>query len=208
MEQMDINYLKSHQCDLTLYNLVKVAKDRARNLNRLAYTCRIEGSTKVYKEGRTESGRYTITVLLSEFMNYTEKDKINIIKYLGFSTNKIVAIIQSKNNLDADIILGHQTEPKPLGKIYFDFNDGNLICYQSDNITKIYKGDYHSLIVQSEGPSDKAVHIRQEKPMKYKGYTVYWIANQSKYTTYYTRPNTSFLCELFDLYYFLRQSLH
>ena len=203
-EANDEIYLYKHCCDLKLYRLVLQAKENLRNSGKPALAMRVEGSIKTFKsKSKSINGRYTITVLLSEFLNYHISDVKEILNCLGFTLNDLSKFIPNDADYNTDVIFGRDNQ---VGKIYFD-NGKNIVCYESTKKTKSYQIISTDPLIFKVTNSETKRHIGTHRFVKerieYNGFTVYWIARDknNRFKTYYTRPGFAFLLFIMDLYY-------
>lgn len=207
--QVIVNHLKRYNCNPTLYLLVRHAKKTLGNAGEFTEVLRVESSIK-WQKGQKTDGRYIIPVLLSEFSKYSEKDKRNILNYLGFTIKQYKRFITDKNiGPGTDLILGVDGSK---GKLYLDYDMDQgiaLKCLESTGKLKYYikicGGDV--LRVESNGNA-VGYHYRLKQPsLNEYGDRVYWIARGTDGSrTYYTRPHL-WLVELIELIELLKSKL-
>jgi hypothetical protein len=187
-------------CDDTLYNLIKRTPIRLE--------CSIKNET---------DGRYTITLLLSEWHSMNKSEQDNILHYLHFTReqlNEILTEHSAKINRDTDIIFG---VAPGIGKIYLDF-DGSLVCYESTGKVKYYYASEKNPNVLNVSVDNKVIgqHTRVLDKLHYRSYPVFWIgsdmSNQSKNLnlplTFYVRPaSAGYLTNLIDLCCLCRRAI-
>ena len=193
-------YLLKHSCCLELYTLICKAKINARKNGKVALAMRVEGSTKIYNNNY-ETGRFTITVLLSEFLDYNKTDAEAILKLLNFNMKEVSKWIPENASYNTDIIFGRSLK---VNKIYFDVN-GDITCYETGGkIKKYVLNESGNLIVIS---NNKVIgsHQRVSDFKYFNGYPVYWESTMEDGKAYYTRPSSGLLYNstltLLDLYF-------
>ena len=187
--KIDKDFLINNNCSLNLYNAIK---------SHGLYATRIEGSIK---STDNLGGRYTCTMLLSEYTALNYNTQKEILKNVNFTNDRLIEILDIHSNMisnNTDIIFG--TSNSNIGKIYLDFNNGSLVCYESDGKIKYYSGNHKKLNVYHNGIK-VSTHYRIRKNITFNNYPVYWIAKgQDKSITRYIRPRVSLIAELIDAY--------
>lgn len=196
-------YLLKHKCSLKLYMLIRKAKINARKNGKTAFVMRIEGSTKVFKN-QYETGRFTITLLLSEFLDYEKDDAEQIVNFLGFTLKEISDWIPVNATYDTDIIFGQSLNTN-VNKVYFDVN-GDIKCYENNGKIKCYiKSNLKDNLTVISDNKVIGIHKRIKDLQYFNGYPVYWKSETIDGNSYYTRPSCGLVSgtylTLLDLYF-------
>jgi hypothetical protein len=161
-----LSHLKRHGCDPKLYLQVRLAKDKLASNGKFAGATRIENSTK------SGLGRYEITVLLSEFSEYSEEDRMDILRYLGFTSDQYQNFLTNRQiNTATNIILG--VNGNDSASLYLDCGgrpcDIAFVCLESTGrLTRFIKD--HAATEAAMGAATGADVLRVESSGKVIGY--------------------------------------
>jgi len=181
----DLNFLKRFKCDTTFYNYIHQCKLHLSLKSNVPQVEQIHIETSVkYKDGVTYMNRYTLPILLDEFLEYTTEEQETIFKAVGFERQNF--LLKLKKGTTTDIIFGFDGSK---GKLYFDYLDEpidpHIICYESTGIRKYYRFQKDSttrLDVTDEKGQRIGIHIRINGENN-----IYWysIGRDSSITIYY-----------------------
>jgi len=177
------DFLKRFKCKTALYEYIyhcKVQLSFHANVEQF----QVEASVK-YKNGKSYFGRYTIPILLDEFLEYTLDQQETLFKAVGFQREDFR--LKLKKRSTSDIIFGFDG---PTGKLYFDHldepTDPHIVCYESTGKRKYYrfqKGSQTRLDVTDDSGTRIGIHIRINGEND-----IYWYAIGPDSFTMYFRP--------------------
>ncbi len=178
-------FLRKYNCDVKLYEAVLKAKHNITKTECI----RVEASIKNGKPGR-----YTIPILFSEFIRYTEVDQNNILHSVHITKEQYLAFVDDPQIIrNTDIIFGLDGDK---GKMYLDYGTRRMRskCLESDGKTKEYyqvdSTETYNLIHVYVNGQMHGKHYYLKKPITVHNIDekVYWIGHSDSGTTYYFRP--------------------
>jgi len=175
------DFLKLYGCDTRLYERILEIK---RDNGSWAESVKVEVSIKTGEGAASVMGRWTLTMLIDEFRQFSEEEQTEILQFLGFSRTGLPL-----DNIAAgsDIIFGGDSAG--LGKVYIDTGNG-LTCYESNGRVKYYIQESRDLLRVYSNGELISYHIRVNGEDN-----IHWMAVGKDFRTYYIRPvgeDTSF----------------
>ena len=141
----------------------------------------------------SDNDRYTVTMLLSQFLSFPTATQEKILITVGFTWDEYMNILKNHSSLltdkGLDIIFGW--EPTK-GKIYLNCSDGYMVSYRTDKTRKIYvpSGANTLIVYEHHGPTG----IHKRNGTKWTAYDL-----DGKIVHQYWRPLPEWLLFLFDI---------
>ena len=180
----DLDFLKRFKCTTAFYNYIFECKVQLAFHSKVEQI-QVETSVK-YKNGIPFTGRYTLPILLDEFLEYTLDQQETIFKAVGFKREDFR--LKLNKGSTSDIIFGFDG---PKGKLYFDHldepTDPHIVCYESTGKRKYYRFQKESttrLDVTDDTGKRIGIHIRINGENN-----IYWYAIGPDSFTVYYRPS-------------------
>ena len=180
----DLDFLKRFKCTTAFYNYIYQCKVQLAFHSKVEQI-QVETSVK-YKNGQEFTGRYTLPILLDEFLEYTLDQQETIFKAVGFKREDFR--LKLNKGSTSDIIFGFDG---PKGKLYFDHldepTDPHIVCYESTGKRKYYRFQKESttrLDVTDDTGKRIGIHIRINGENN-----IYWYAIGPDSFTIYYRPS-------------------
>jgi hypothetical protein len=174
-----LEFLNLYKCDTRVYRrIVEIKKQNGSWIG----SVKLETSIKIIS-GVTDPrmGRWTVTMLIDEFRQFTEQEQREIVELTGFDYNEMAPMI-AKVSAGADIIFGGDGGT---GKLYIDTGRG-LVCYETTGKKKYYiQETQDKLRVYCDGQL-VSYHIRVNGEDG-----IYWMGIGKDFKTYYIRPGSA-----------------
>jgi hypothetical protein len=178
-----LEFLEWYECDPTLlYYIIACKGELQERTGYVNKVIELETSVKFQEDGKIIKGRYVITVILKEVLEY-DKDLVKeMFSYLGFDFDYFN--FEEKKNVVNYLYLGIDGYK---GKVYLG-NENSGICFESNNKIKFYKyskEDIVEIFSDKEEKNLEAIHIRINNYNNF----INWYGISKKFITLYFRPN-------------------